>query len=181
MAGTAAAVDGKAAVGFVQHDRVGVVGVAVGPRGLVAATVRPSKAKALAELKQRVPAGVREDAAATREACDQIAEYLDGSRKRFQLKVDWTGIGTEFQRQVWRELTKVKWGATVSYGELAERVGRPGAARAIGNVMNANRHWLIVPCHRVITSGGGMGGYGGGEQVKRALLELEGSIEPLLF
>lgn len=170
-----------AVAGFVKHARTGVVGVAVGPNGVVACTVRPTKAQARAELRARVPQGIREDAAATRDACTQITEYLDGSRKRFQLRIDFNGAGTEFQRQVWRELTKVKFGDTVSYGELAERVGRPGAARAIGNAMNQNRHWLIVPCHRVITSSGGMGGYGGGEHVKRALLELEGAIEPLLF
>jgi methylated-DNA-[protein]-cysteine S-methyltransferase len=161
---------------------VGVAGVAAGPNGVIACTVRPTKAQARAELRARVPGrALREDAAATRDACDQITEYLDGRRKRFALTIDWTGAGTEFQRQVWRELTRVRWGETGSYGELAERVGRPGAARAIGNTMNANRHWLIVPCHRVITSSGGMGGYGGGEAVKRALLELEGAIEPLLF
>lgn len=169
------------AIGFVTHARVGVVGVAIGPRGVVASTVRPNRATARAELHARVAHGVREDAAATARVCAEITEYLDGRRKRFTVRVDWTACGTEFQRAVWRELTRVRWGETVSYGALAERVGRPGAARAIGNAMNANPHWLIVPCHRVTASGGRLGGYGGGVAIKRALLELEGSIEPLGF
>ncbi len=168
-----------AAAGLVSHDLVGVVGVAVGARGVLACAVRPSKAQALQELARRVPGGVTEDAAATRVVCVQLTEYLDGRRTRFTVTVDWTAQGTDFQRTVWRELARVPWGETVSYGELAERVGRPGAARAIGNAMNANPHWLIVPCHRVTAAGGRLGGYGGGVDIKRRLLELEGSIEPL--
>jgi len=88
------------------------------------------------------------------------------------LKVQMTGTG--FQQKVWKELLKVPPGETVSYAELARRVKMPKAARAIGNAMGANPVPILVPCHRVIATGGGLGGFGGGLGLKRELLEAEG-------
>ena len=81
--------------------------------------------------------------------------------------------GTEFQRAVWRELSKIPYGETISYGELARRVGRPKGPRAVGQANGKNPIAIIVPCHRVVASNG-LGGYGGGLAMKRALLALEG-------
>ncbi len=84
--------------------------------------------------------------------------------------------GTPFQQQVWRELRKVPYGQTVSYGELARRVGRPGAVRAVGQAVGANPIPIIVPCHRVVGADGSLVGYGGGLEIKSALLRLEGAL-----
>jgi len=81
--------------------------------------------------------------------------------------------GTDFQRQVWSELTRIPYGETISYGEVARRVGRPSAPRAVGQANGRNPIPVIVPCHRVVASDG-IGGYGGGLNVKRKLLAVEG-------
>lgn len=111
------------------------------------------------------------------EAAQQLEEYFQGERKKltFPIKIS----GTEFQKKVWNALARVPFGKTVSYRELAEKVGSPKASRAIGNAMAKNNHPLIIPCHRVVTSSGKMGGFGGGIRWKRELLELEGNhLEP---
>ena len=88
--------------------------------------------------------------------------------------------GTPFQLAVWRALLEIPWGETRSYGELASRLGRPGAARAIGGANHENPIAILVPCHRVIASGGALGGYGGGAERKRWLLAHEADHGPLL-
>ena len=84
-----------------------------------------------------------------------------------------------FQRRVWSELRKIPYGQTCSYGELARRIGKPGAARAVGSANHYNPLPVVVPCHRVIGSRGQLTGYAGGVQVKRFLLELEAEGQPL--
>ena len=83
-------------------------------------------------------------------------------------------VGTKFQQTVWKELLKVPAGETISYAELARRIKKPKAMRAVGNAMGANPVPILVPCHRVIASGGGLGGFGGGLALKRTLLTAEG-------
>ncbi len=109
----------------------------------------------------------------TARAVRQLGEYFEGRRRRFDLEL--APRGTEFQLRVWRALAEVPYGETVTYGELAERLGRPGAARAVGRANGTNPIPIVVPCHRVIGADGSLVGYGGGLEVKRALLELEGS------
>jgi len=106
-------------------------------------------------------------------ATAEILEYLDGSRKSFSVmpKFLW---GTPFQRRVWWETYIIPYGETISYEELAKRVGEPKSARAIGNALGANPIPLIIPCHRVIRTDGGLGGFTAGIEVKKKLLELEG-------
>lgn len=101
----------------------------------------------------------------------QLAEYFAGQRREFD--VDLAFSGTPFQRTVWQELRRIPYGETVSYRELAERIGRPTAARAVGLANGRNPVSIIVPCHRVIGSAGGLTGYGGGLDRKRHLLEFE--------
>jgi methylated-DNA-[protein]-cysteine S-methyltransferase len=103
----------------------------------------------------------------------QVDEYLNGNREEFDIPL--LMVGTEFQRRVWRELIKVPYGATSTYGQIAEEIGSPRAVRAVGNANRANPISIIVPCHRVIGSNGGLVGYGGGLSVKKRLLELERS------
>ena len=111
------------------------------------------------------------DETANREYTRQIAEYFDGRRVRFDLPLDVSG--TTFQTAVWRELCEIPYGETRSYGEIAARIGKPGAARAVGMANNENPIAVIVPCHRVIGRDGSLTGYAGGIHLKKKLLSLE--------
>lgn len=106
-------------------------------------------------------------------AVAQLAEYFSGQRRRFDLPLRLGG--TAFQRQVWLALGDIPYGTTISYAELARKVGRPRAFRAVGQANGANPLPIVLPCHRVVASGGGLGGYGGGLDMKRRLLQLEGA------
>ena len=101
----------------------------------------------------------------------QMMEYRDGKRTTFDFVLDINA--TEFRRKVFVELMKVGFGETVSYGELARRIGNPKGARAIGNAMNHNPCMIVVPCHRVIGSNGTLVGFAGGLELKQRLLDLE--------
>ncbi|HSW50976.1 MAG TPA: methylated-DNA--[protein]-cysteine S-methyltransferase [Bryobacteraceae bacterium] len=115
--------------------------------------------------------GVSKDNPFLDEAARQLEAYFAGSRKVFDLPLDLRG--TAFQRSVWRELLGIPFGQTRTYAEVARAIGSPRAVRAVGAANGANPVPIIVPCHRVVASGGGLGGYGGGVQLKRRLLELE--------
>ena len=110
--------------------------------------------------------------AALEAAVEQLGEYFEGSRRSFDLPLALRG--TPFQCDVWRALADIPYGETISYAELAAMVGRPGAFRAVGQANGANPIPIVLPCHRVVASGGGIGGYGGGLPLKRRLLALEG-------
>ncbi len=114
--------------------------------------------------------GVRDDAPFG-EVTAQLAEYFAGRRTSFELPLDL--LGTPFQRTVWTALCSIPYGETVSYGELAAALGRPTAARAVGMANGHNPIGIIVPCHRVVGSGGDLTGYGGGIERKRQLLDFE--------
>jgi methylated-DNA-[protein]-cysteine S-methyltransferase len=112
-----------------------------------------------------------DDAAPFAEAQRQLADYFAGVLTEFDLPL--TPEGTEFQRRVWTELTCIPYGQTISYGELARRIGQPGSARAVGLANGRNPISIVVPCHRVIGANGKLVGYGGGLPRKQALLALE--------
>ncbi|MER5910244.1 methylated-DNA--[protein]-cysteine S-methyltransferase [Streptomyces sp. NPDC001982] len=115
------------------------------------------------------------------EAIRQVEAYFAGERHDFELPLDWSLI-SGFNRQVLRELASgVPYGTVVGYGDLAGRVGQPGAAQAVGAAMGANPLPVVVPCHRVVESDGGIGGFGGGLEAKRKLLALEGVLPEPLF
>lgn len=115
------------------------------------------------------------------EAIRQLESYFAGERRDFELPLDWSLI-SGFNRQVLRELASgVPYGSVVGYGDLAGRVGQPGAAQAVGVAMGSNPLPVVVPCHRVVESDGGIGGFGGGLETKRALLALEGVLPEPLF
>jgi methylated-DNA-[protein]-cysteine S-methyltransferase len=121
--------------------------------------------------------GMRDDSQSGA-AREQLTAYFAGERVTFD--VPYVLHGTEFQRRVWTELATIPFGETTSYGELAERLGRPSAARAVGRANGTNPISIIVPCHRVIGAGGGLTGYGGGLPRKRYLLAFEQGT-PVLF
>jgi methylated-DNA-[protein]-cysteine S-methyltransferase len=108
------------------------------------------------------------------EAVKQISEYFAGARQEFDLPIRLSG--TEFQREVWQGLKGIPFGQTVSYGDLARTIGKPTAVRAVGAANGNNPVSIIVPCHRVIGSDGGLTGYGGGLERKEWLLKHEGGL-----
>jgi methylated-DNA-[protein]-cysteine S-methyltransferase len=107
-------------------------------------------------------------------ARQQLAAYFAGDLTEFDLPMDMEG--TDFQRRVWQELRRIPYGHTVSYAELARRVGNAKACRAVGLANGRNPIGIIVPCHRVIASDGGLGGYGGGLERKNWLLDHERDV-----
>lgn len=126
-----------------------------------------------------VAAGVaRSDAGPFRAAVEQLEAYFAGERHTFDLALAPTG--TAFQLSVWRELLEIPYGETRSYGQLAVRLGSPGASRAVGLANGRNPLAIIVPCHRVIGADGTLTGYAGGMDRKRLLLDLEAGVGSLL-
>ncbi|MER5969870.1 methylated-DNA--[protein]-cysteine S-methyltransferase [Streptomyces sp. NPDC002055] len=115
------------------------------------------------------------------ETVRQVRAYFAGTLREFTVALDWS-LSAGFNRRVLRELaTGVPYGTVVGYQDLADRVGEPGAARAVGTAMGSNPLPVVVPCHRVVESGGGIGGFGGGLETKRTLLALEGVLPQPLF
>ena len=128
-------------------------------------------------LRRRAPdARCEEGDEPNRSAAAQILEYLVGKRTEFDLPLDLRG--TPFQRQVWEKLLEIPYGETRSYQEIARAIGRPHATRAVGNANGANPVSLVVPCHRVVASGGKLGGYAGGLSLKARLLAMERAHRP---
>lgn len=163
--------------------KLGLVALAATDRGIVRCNLPGSDPDALVEEVidrtglRPVEGGPEVDAAA-----DQLLEYLEGERRRFDLELDWRLIGG-FHRQVLQATATIPWGETASYGEVAGLAGNPGAARAAGTALSRNPIALIVPCHRIIKADGTTGGYGGGANsvaLKKRLLDLEkaGSASP---
>ena len=102
---------------------------------------------------------------------EQLAEYFEGKRTQFEIPLDVDG--TEFQKAVWKELQRIPYGETRSYGEIAKAIGRPGAARAVGMANHDNPLAVVIPCHRVVGSDGSLTGYAGGLHLKAQLLSIE--------
>ncbi|MEU2436299.1 methylated-DNA--[protein]-cysteine S-methyltransferase [Streptomyces rubradiris] len=170
-----------------------VVGTDIGPlmlaatrNGLVNVVFHASDAvrdRALQRLAARLGGRLVEDADSPllAEAIRQLRAYFAGERHGFDLPLDWS-LSAGFNRQVLRELASgVPYGSVVGYGDLAGRVGQPGGAQAVGMAMGSNPLPVVVPCHRVVESDGGIGGFGGGVETKRKLLALEGVLPAPLF
>lgn len=104
----------------------------------------------------------------------ELEEYFAGRRRTFTVPLDLRG--TDFQLRCWKALVEIRYGQTITYAQLARRVGSPRGFRAVGMANHDNPVAIIVPCHRVLASDGTLGGYGGGLDIKRALLELEGAL-----
>jgi methylated-DNA-[protein]-cysteine S-methyltransferase len=126
---------------------------------------------------RRVDPGWVEDpqGPALRACGTQLAEYFAGERTAFDLPL--VPRGTPFQVRVWKEIARVPYGKTISYGELAKRAGAPGQARAAGAATGRNPVGVVIPCHRIVGSDGSLTGYAGGLERKRGLLELEGVLQ----
>jgi methylated-DNA-[protein]-cysteine S-methyltransferase len=118
-----------------------------------------------------VPAGVSCDDSVNRETVQQLSEYFEGKRTSFDIPLDVEG--TAFQKAVWSELLRIPYGETRSYGDIAEAIGKPGAARAVGMANHDNPIAVVIPCHRVVGKDGSLTGYAGGLHLKAQLLSIE--------
>ena len=158
----------------IEPSPLGDLLVAVTPRGLVKISYldRYPVDDALAQIAARVSPRVLEDPAALDEPRRQLDEYFAGRRRQFELPLDWSLV-QGFSRDVLDRTARIPYGNVATYGEVARDIGRPRASRAAGNALGANPIPIVVPCHRVVRSGGVLGNYGGGPERKAQLLELE--------
>jgi len=169
-----------AEIGYaIARSALGRVLVAATGRGVCFVSIGRQDAELVAALEAEFPAAsrIRRDEAALEPALAMLLRHLDGELPHIGLPLDIRA--TAFQRRVWEELRRIPVGATLSYGEIARRVGRPGGAQAVGQACAANPVAVIVPCHRALRGDGELGGYRWGKGVKRALLRREAG-EPII-
>jgi epoxyqueuosine reductase len=154
---------------------IGVLFAATSERGLAYLELAHASGRGFAGWRRTAApeAHAIEGFAPNRAAIAQVLEYLEGKRRAFELALDLRG--TPFQRRVWQALLEIPYGETRTYREVAAAIGRPAAVRAVGTANGANPVPLVVPCHRVVATGGRLGGYGGGLPLKARLLALERS------
>jgi methylated-DNA-[protein]-cysteine S-methyltransferase len=162
----------------VADSPVGELLLAVTPRGLACvAFEEEDRDRLLARLARDLSPRILEHPVATDDVRRQLDEYFEGERSRFELKLD-RRLMRGIARDVLAATARVPFGRTTTYGAVAERIGRPRASRAVGNALGSNPIPIVVPCHRVLRSGGDVGGYAGGPSRKRSLLIIEGSLPP---
>ena len=150
------------------------------PRGLVRLAFPEESTDAVLErLASRVSPRVLHAPARFDTVARQLDEYFGGSRRAFDAELDWTLIGP-FGRRVLSVAAAIPYGSVLSYQEVAGEAGSPRGSRAAGNALGSNPIPIVIPCHRVLRTGGNLGGYGGGLERKRWLLELEGALQPEL-
>lgn len=154
---------------------IGTVRLAASPRGLTHV-----KTFGAATLRERAGSGEADARAHAQAAAAALAQYFAGERRDFD-DLQLAAAGSSFQRSVWQALREIPFGKTESYGHLAERIGQPGGARAVGLANHENPIGIIVPCHRVIGADGSMTGYAGGLRRKEWLLGHEGALSLSLF
>jgi methylated-DNA-[protein]-cysteine S-methyltransferase len=137
---------------------------------------RQREDEVLEQLARQVSPRVLESPRRLDEERRQLAEYFEGKRERFDIPVDWALTPKGFRNRALHAVAKIRYGRTKTYAEIAKAAGNPRAFRAAGTACGRNPVPLVVPCHRVVQSGGGIGNYGGGPEMKRALLALEGAL-----
>ena len=160
---------------FLAASALGLVALEFDTRLPGQQTIRPNPRNLQSETKAAKQARCFEESPeAMRAYIEQLQEYFAGQRREFSFALDLRG--TDFQLACWRALLAIPYGETRSYGDIARAVGRPQGFRAVGMANNRNPLAVVVPCHRIIASDGTLCGYGGGLEVKRKLLELEGAL-----
>ena len=151
---------------------IGWMAILGSPQGLMCVTLPlRSETEAGRQLGNTVEQAMRSDEQFT-DLVERFKSYFCGGRPSFPDPIDFSGA-TAFQRAVWEAARQIPYGDTRSYGDIAEQIGRHGAARAVGQAMGRNPVAIIIPCHRVVASGGRLGGFGGGEDLKQYLLDME--------
>jgi methylated-DNA-[protein]-cysteine S-methyltransferase len=164
-------------IGEIPSTRLGNIWIALSKRGLVAVEFQVDQEAFSSWLKSRMKnmvVDVVTDEGRTAEAREQLVEYLNGTRQDFTVPIDWSFL-TPFQEDVLRITYAIPYGKTITYGEIAHSLGKTKAARAVGRAEATNPMPLVIPCHRVVGSDGGLHGYGGpgGIETKAWLLQLE--------
>jgi len=164
-------------MGELKGTPLGNLWLAVSKLGLVAVEWSQSQAEFEAYLTKRFKRPTQPDAGKTAKAVAELREYLSGKRRTFAIEIDWS-LMRPFQQAALQATFAIPYGETRTYGELAARVGRPRAARAVGRAEATNPMPLVIPCHRVIGADGKLRGYGGGEGLptKEWLLKMEGAV-----
>ena len=152
---------------------IGTLLVAVSPRGLIKVSF-PEETDVLQDLADTVSPRIMQSLAATQDVRRELDEYFDGRRHAFDVPVDLTSVHG-FTRKVLQATTRIPFGSVLTYTQVAGKAGNARASRAAGNALHANPIPIVVPCHRVVRAGGGLGGYGGTIPRKVALLQLEGA------
>ena len=176
-----AVAEGLVDVAYAETDTpVGRLLVAATPRGLVRVSFHGEAHEAvLGELAERLSPRVLEAPSRLDMVRRELEEYFEGGRREFDVPLDWSLTGSTFRRRVLERTAKIPYGATASYRDVASAAGNERAVRAAGTALGANPIPIVVPCHRVLRSGGALGGYGGGLEAKRFLLDLEAGRSPL--
>jgi len=159
----------------VQDTPLGKLWIACSERGLVAVDWGDNRARFLDYLTRRLKSPVEENSNRLTHTASQLQEYLAGERHQFTLKIDWS-LMRPFQREALLATFAIPYGQTSTYGEIATQIGRSRAARAVGRAEATNPMPLVIPCHRVLGADGKLRGYGGGLEVKKWLLQLEGAV-----
>jgi methylated-DNA-[protein]-cysteine S-methyltransferase len=175
---TRASEEGLLDVAYATVDSpIGAVVVAATKRGLVRVGLPGEPLEAvLTQLAEGISPRVMSYPRRLDEARRELDQYFAGKRERFELPVDWRLSHAGFYRRVLRATAKVPFGEVITYSEAAQRAGSPRAFRAAGSALGSNPIPIVVPCHRVVRTGGDIGNYGGGPEMKRFLLELEHAL-----
>ena len=167
------------AIGMSHATTLGSIWAAVGPRGLVAISFGDDEGAFRAQVERLTELPVVTDSSRVQSVLMQIETYLRGESASFDMPIDWSVL-TAFQQEALRVALAIPYGQTRTYGDLAETLGKPGAARAVGRAMATNPMPIVLPCHRVVGSNGDLHGFSGpdGIKTKAWLLQLEGKVTP---
>ena len=163
---------------FLAASRAGLVALEFDARLAGQQTIRPNPRDLRAERSARTGLHFEESESALRPYVSELEEYFAGRRREFSFALDLRG--TDFQKACWNALLTIPYGETRTYANIARAIEKPQAFRAVGMANNRNPIAIVVPCHRVIASDGTLCGYGGGLDLKRKLLELEGALSGML-
>jgi len=159
----------------VQDTPIGEIWLACSDRGLVAVQWESRRSELMDYITRRLKSPAEEDSRRLTHAANQMHEYLDGIRRKFTIPIDWSLL-RPFQREALLATFAIPYGHTSTYGHLAMQIGRPRAARAVGRAEATNPMPLVIPCHRVLGAKGKLRGYGGGLEIKKWLLQMEGAV-----
>jgi O-6-methylguanine DNA methyltransferase len=154
------------------YTPIGKLCAAFSKKGLVMLNLQDEKDKFLQKIETQTKTTIRQIPNKVETLCEWLNDYFEGKNLPYTGPFDLRG--TNFQLEVWNEIYKIPYGRLTSYGKIAKNIGKPKASRAVGNAVGANPISIIIPCHRVVSSNGGIGGFGGGLDRKRALLKIEG-------
>ena len=153
------------------NSPIGKIHLAATEKGLCEVGISEREKRFVKSLQKTYKIKPVKDDAAFKELVKLLKRYFNGERIKIDIPFDFQG--TDFEKKVWKALLKIPYGKTKTYGEIAREIGLPNGARAVGNACGKNPIPIIIPCHRVVASNGGLGGYTGGIGIKKKLLKIE--------